>query len=75
MHSFFEAIERQSGEAGDCPELLSKDDIRLIRAFAGIGDPDVRRSIMGLILAVTEEADGAPFFGAAGLVARAAQAN
>ena len=75
VHSFFEAIERQSADAGDWPELLSKDNIRLIRAFTGIGDPDVRRSIMGLILAVTEEADGVPFFGASGPMARAAQAN
>ena len=75
MHSFFEAVERQSGDAGDWPELLSKDNIRLIRAFTGIGDPEVRRSIMSLILAVTEEADGAPFLGASGPMARAAQAN
>ncbi len=75
VHGFFEAIERQSADAGDWPDLLSKDNIRLIRAFTRIGDPGVRRSIMGLILAVTGEPDGAPFFGASGLAARAAPAN
>ena len=55
VQSFFDSVERQANDGSDWPDLLSKDNIRLIRAFSNIGDPEVRRRIMGLILAVTDE--------------------
>ena len=70
VQSFFDSIERQAGDATDWPDLLTKDNIRLIRAFSNIGDPEVRRRIMGLILAVTDHADDVDFPAASGLLAR-----
>lgn len=61
VQSFFETVERQASDGSDWPDLLSKDNIRLIRAFSNIGDPEVRRRIMGLILAVTDEAGDGDF--------------
>lgn len=74
VHSFFESVERQATDATDWPDLLTKDNIRLIRAFTNIGDPEVRRRIMGLILAVTEDADEIEFPTASALVAQDAHA-
>ena len=74
VQSFFDSVERQATDASDWPDLLSKDNIRLIRAFSNIGDAEVRRRIMGLILAVTEECEGLDFPSAAGLVAQDARA-
>ena len=73
VHSFFESVERQASDPSDWADLLSKDNIRLIRAFSAINDPEVRRRIMGLILAVTEGGDEVAF-PAPGLVARDAHA-
>ncbi|MGI4764759.1 MAG: helix-turn-helix domain-containing protein [Janthinobacterium lividum] len=70
VQSFFDSIERQASDATDWPDLLTKDNIRLIRAFSNISDPEVRRRIMGLILAVTESADEVSFPTASGLLAR-----
>ena len=61
VQSFFDSVERQASDGSDWPDLLSKDNIRLIRAFSNIGDPEVRRRIMGLILAVTDEAGDVGF--------------
>ena len=61
VQSFFETVERQANDGSDWPDLLSKDNIRLIRAFSNIGDAEVRRRIMGLILAVTDEAAESDF--------------
>jgi transcriptional regulator with XRE-family HTH domain len=55
VQSFFEAVERQVDDGVDWADLLTKDNIRLIRAFSNIADPEVRRRILSLILAVTEE--------------------
>jgi transcriptional regulator with XRE-family HTH domain len=74
VHSFFESVERQATDATDWPDLLTKDNIRLIRAFTNIGDPEVRRRIMGLILAVTEGADEVEFPTSSALVAQDAHA-
>ena len=74
VQSFFDSVERQAGDASDWPDLLSKDNIRLIRAFSAIGDPEVRRRIMGLILAVTEGTEDAPFLADPSLAARGAPA-
>jgi transcriptional regulator with XRE-family HTH domain len=54
VHSFFDAIERQSDDASAWPDLLTKENIRLIKAFSGIGDAEVRRRIMNLVMAVTD---------------------
>ena len=70
VQSFFESIELHATDATDWPDLLTKDNIRLIRAFSNIGDPEVRRRIMGLILAVTEDANDLVFPSDAGLPAR-----
>jgi transcriptional regulator with XRE-family HTH domain len=74
VQSFFDSIERQASDATDWPDLLTKDNIRLIRAFSNIGDPEVRRRIMGLILAVTEEVDDEPLANASAPVRREAHA-
>ena len=74
VQSFFDSVERQATDAADWPDLLTKDNIRLIRAFSNIGDAEVRRRIMGLILAVTEGADAASFPTAPGLLAQDAHA-
>jgi transcriptional regulator with XRE-family HTH domain len=55
VQSFFEAVERQVDDGVDWADLLTKDNIRLIRAFSNIADLEVRRRILSLILAVTEE--------------------
>ena len=70
VQTFFDSVEQQGTDAADWPDLLTKDNIRLIRAFSRIGDPEVRRRIMGLILAVTEGADGVAFPAASRLLAR-----
>ncbi len=70
VQSFFTSIERQANDPSDWPDLLSKDNIRLIRAFSNIGDAEVRRRIMGLILAVTEGTDEVGFLTESGLLAR-----
>ena len=57
IHSFFDAVEHKASDSADWADLLSKDNIRLIRAFSNISGADVRRRIMGLILAVTEDAE------------------
>ena len=69
VQSFFDSVERQAADATDWSDLLTKDNIRLIRAFSNIGDPEVRRRIMALVLAVTEGADGVAFPTASGLLA------
>ena len=74
VQSFFDSVEQQVGDRGDWPDLLSKDNIRLIRAFSNIGDPEVRRRIMGLILAVTEGDGNVSFLGEAALLDRGARA-
>ena len=66
VQSFFDSIKRQTTDAADWPDLLTKDNIRLIRAFSNINDLEVRRRIMGLILAVTEGTDDMVFPTAAG---------
>ena len=72
VQSYFETVERQASDGSDWPDLLSKDNIRLIRAFSNIGDAEVRRRIMGLILAVTDEAAESDFVdGPAGAVQEA----
>lgn len=70
VQSFFTSVERQANDASDWPDLLSKDNIRLIRAFSNIGDAEVRRRIMSLILAVTEGTDEVGFLTDSGLLAR-----
>ena len=75
VQSFFDAIERQTIDAADWPDLLTKDNIRLIQAFSNINDLEVRRRIMSLILAVTEGADDMAFPTAAGLLAPDAQGS
>ncbi len=70
VQSFFDSVERQATDAADWPDLLTKDNIRLIRAFSNIGDAEVRRRIMGLILAVTEDADAGSFPTASKLLSR-----
>ena len=70
VQTFFDSVEQQGTDAADWPDLLTKDNIRLIRAFSRIGDPEVRRRIMGLILAVTEGADEVAFPAASRLLAR-----
>ena len=70
VQSFFDAVERQAGDAGDWSDLLSHDNVRLIRAFSNIGDPEVRRRIMSLILAVTEGTEEVSVLTASGLMAR-----
>ncbi len=74
VQSFFDSVERQATDATDWPDLLTKDNIRLIRAFSNIGDAEVRRRIMGLILAVTDGADEASFPTASKLLAQDAHA-
>jgi transcriptional regulator with XRE-family HTH domain len=54
VHSFFDAIARQSDDSSDWPDLLTKENIRLIKAYSGIGDAEVRRRIMNLVMAVTD---------------------
>ena len=74
VQSFFDSIERQSADASDWPDLLSKENIRLLRAFSNIGDAEVRRRIMNLILAVTEGTEQVDFLtesGTAGCADRA----
>lgn len=71
VHGFFESVERQTTDATDWPDLLTKDNIRLIRAFSNIGDPEVRRRILNLILAVTESADGVPYLADGSEIAQA----
>ncbi len=61
VQSFFESVERQASDGSDWAELLSKDNIRLIRAFSNISAPEVRRRILSLILTVTEEVDEVDF--------------
>ncbi len=61
VQSFFDAVEHRSSGSADWTDLLSKDNIRLIRAFSNISGADVRRRIMGLILAVTGEGDDIDF--------------
>ena len=70
VQSFFDSVERQATDASDWPDLLSKDNIRLIQAFSNIGDQKVRRRIMNLILAVTEGAEGAALPNATVLMGR-----
>lgn len=70
VQSFFSSVERQANDASDWPDLLSKDNIRLIRAFSNIGDAEVRRRIMSLILAVTEGTDEVGFLTESGVLAR-----
>ncbi len=72
VQSFFDSIERQASDGSDWSDLLSKDNIRLIQAFSHIGDPEVRRRIMSLILAVTEGTDDVAFLTESGVVARGA---
>ena len=74
IQSFFDSVEQQVGDGSDWPDLLSKDNIRLLRAYSNIGDPEVRRRVMGLILAVTEETDAVSFLAEARLPERGAQA-
>ncbi len=57
VQSFFDAVEHRAGDGEDWADLLSKDNLRLIRAFTKISSAEVRRRIMGLILAVTEDSD------------------
>lgn len=71
VHSFFDSVERQTSDASDWPDLLTKDNIRLIRAFSNIGDPEVRRRILNLILAVTESADRAAYLADGSEIAQA----
>ena len=66
VQSFFDSVERQANDGSDWPDLLSKDNIRLIRAFSNIGDAEVRRRIMSLILAVTDEAGEVDFVAGTG---------
>ena len=61
VQSFFDSVERQASDVTDWPDLLSKDNIRMIRAFSNIGDPEVRRRIMSLILAVTDDDDAVDY--------------
>ncbi len=75
VHSFFDSIERQATDATDWPDLLTKDNIRLIRAFTHIGDPEVRRRILNLILAVTESGDGLAYLAKTGTVAEAGRSS
>ncbi|RYB05969.1 helix-turn-helix domain-containing protein [Lichenibacterium ramalinae] len=70
VQSFFTSVERQAADASDWPDLLSKDNIRLIRAFSNIGDAEVRRRIMGLILAVTDETEDVGFLAEPGTLAQ-----
>ena len=75
VHSFFESVERQAGDSSDWPDLLTRDNIRLIRAFANIGDPEVRRRILNLILAVTESGEGLAYLAKTGTVAEAGRSS
>ncbi len=75
VHSFFDSVERQTSDASDLPDLLTKDNIRLIRAFSNIGDPEVRRRILNLILAVTESADGAAYLADGSEIAQAGRTS
>ena len=68
--TYASSVERQANDASDWPDLLSKDNIRLIRAFSNIGDAEVRRRIMSLILAVTEGTDEVGFLTESGVLAR-----
>ena len=70
VQSFFTSVERQASDPSDWPDLLSKDNIRLIRAFSNIGDAEVRLRIMGLILAVTDGTDEVGFLTESGVLAR-----
>ena len=54
MNSFFESVERQASDDSDWQDLLTKDNIRLIRAYSHIGDIEVKRRILNLILTVTD---------------------
>ncbi len=54
VNSFFETVERQASDESDWQDLLTKDNIRLIRAYTQIGDIEVKRRILNLILTVTE---------------------
>jgi transcriptional regulator with XRE-family HTH domain len=74
VHSFFESVERQAGDSTDWPDLLTKDNIRLIRAFSNIGDPEVRRRILNLIMAVTESGEGHGYLADRGALAGPARA-
>ena len=74
VQSFFSSVERQANDASDWPDLLSKDNIRLIRAFSNIGDAEVRRRIMNLILAVTEGTDPVEFVTESAIVGSADRA-
>lgn len=74
VQSFFDSIAQQTSDVSDWSDLLSKDNIRLIRAYSNIGDPEVRRRIMSLILAVTEGAEDVTFLTDSRGAARAAQA-
>lgn len=75
VHSFFDSVERQTSDASDWPDLLTKDNIRLIRAFSNIGDPEVRRRILNLILAVTESADGTAYLADGSEIAQAGRTS
>ena len=72
VQSFFDSVERQSADGSDWPDLLSKDNIRLLRAFSNIADPEVKRRIMNLVLAVTDGGEELPFLAAAELSVQAA---
>ncbi len=54
VNSFFESVERQASDDSDWQDLLTKDNIRLIRAYSHIGDIEVKRRILNLILTVTD---------------------
>ncbi len=54
VNSFFESVERQASDGSDWQDLLTKDNIRLIRAYTHIGDIEVKRRILNLILTVTD---------------------
>ena len=56
VQNFFESVERQVSDASDWQDLLTKDNIRLIKAYANIGDTEVKRRILNLILTVTDGA-------------------
>ena len=61
VNSFFESVERQASDESDWQDLLTKDNIRLIRAYTQIGDIEVKRRILNLILTVTDTAADVAF--------------
>lgn len=74
VNSFFESVERQAADESDWQDLLTKDNIRLIRAYSHIGDIEVKRRILNLILTVTDTSAEVAFLDDAAATDRTAYA-